>query len=338
MTPIQPRSLGTVGTALGLSLTLALSACGGGGGGTGGGDVTGSLNGAGASFPASIYQRWFQDLAADGIKVNYQSVGSGAGVRQFVAGTIDFGASDAPMKDKDIAKVDRGVVQVPMTAGAIAVAYNLPGCELKLSQEQVVGVFLGKIKNFKDLGCADKPITVVHRSDGSGTTYNFTKSLSAFSADWKNGPGSAKSVSWPTGVGAKGNEGIAATLKQTPGGVGYVETAYVQGDLQAAALANRGGEMLKPTNETASAALGSIDIGPDLVGSDPNPATGYPIVTFTWILLYKSGNGPRTPLLKKVFEHTLSEKAQALAPELGYVSLPPAVVTKAKAALAGIGE
>ncbi|MDM7937098.1 MAG: phosphate ABC transporter substrate-binding protein PstS [Cyanobium sp. CZS 48M] len=333
----QPRSLAPVCTAVGLSLTLALSACGGGGGG-GGGGVTGSLNGAGASFPASIYQRWFQDLASEGINVNYQSVGSGAGVRQFVAGTIDFGASDAPMKAEDIAKVPRGVVQVPMTAGAIAVAYNLPGCDLKLSQEQVVGVFLGKIKNYKDLGCADKPITVVHRSDGSGTTYNFTNSLAAFSDEWKSGPGAAKSVAWPTGVGAKGNEGIAATLKQTPGGIGYVETAYVQGELQAAAVANKKGDMLKPTNETASAALGSIDIGPELVGSDPNPAVGYPIVTFTWILLYKTGNGDKTALLQKVFEHTLSPKAQSLAPELGYVSLPPEVVSKAKEAVASIGK
>ncbi|MCT0248976.1 phosphate ABC transporter substrate-binding protein PstS [Synechococcus sp. CS-205] len=331
----QLKPLAKVGTALGLSFTLALTACGGG---DDGGGLTGSLNGAGASFPASIYQRWFQDLSSGGINVNYQSVGSGAGVRQFVAGTIDFGASDAPMKEKDIAKVQRGVVQVPMTAGAIAVAYNLPGCDLMLSQQQVADVFLGKIKNFKELGCEDKAITVVHRSDGSGTTYNFTKSLSAFSDDWKNGPGSAKSVAWPTGVGAKGNEGVAATLKQSPGGIGYVETAYVQGELQAAAVENQGGEMLKPTNETASAALGAIDIGPDLVGSDPNPSTGYPIVTFTWILLYKSGNGEKTPLLKKVFEQTLSPEAQALAPELGYVSLPPEVVTKAKEALASIGE
>jgi len=331
----QPSSLATVGTALGLS--LALAACGGGSGDSGGG-VTGSLNGAGASFPASIYQRWFQDLASEDIKVNYQSVGSGAGVRQFVAGTVDFGASDAPMKAEDIAKVERGVVQVPMTAGAIAVAFNLPGCDLKLSQDQVVGIFLGKIKNYKDLGCADKPITVVHRSDGFGTTYNFTNSLAAFSDEWKNGPGAAKSVAWPTGVGAKGNEGVAATLKQTPGGIGYVETAFVQGDLQAAAVANRNGERLKPTNETASAALGSIDIGADLVGSDPNPVAGYPIVTFTWILLYKSGNGDNTALLKKVFEHTLSEKAQSLAPELGYVSLPPEVVSRAKEAVASIGE
>jgi len=317
----------------GVSTSMTLASCGGGGG-----QVGGKLNGAGASFPAAIYQRWFQELAPEGVSVNYQSVGSGAGVRQFTAGTVDFGASDKPMKDDEIAKVDRGVLQIPMTAGAIAVAYNLEGCDLKLSTEQLAGIFLGEIKNFSDLGCADQPITVVRRSDGSGTTYNFTKHLSAISDAWKTKIGAAKSVKWPTGVGSKGNEGVAAQLNQIKGGIGYVEAAYVKGKLQAAAVTNASGEQVKPTNETESAALDSIDIGPDLIGSNPNPPNGYPIVTFTWVLAYEKGNGDKTDALKKTFEFMLSEKAQSQAPDLGYVTLPAGVVEKSLAAVQKISE
>ena len=308
---------------------LTLAACG---------SPTASLQGAGASFPAGIYQRWFADLASQGVRVNYQSVGSGAGVRQFQAGTVDFGASDAPLDAAEAKAISRGVVQLPLTAGAIAVAYNLPGCTLKLSQAQLVDVFLGKITNFKQLGCADQTIQVVFRSDGSGTTYNFTNSLAAFSPAWKAGPGVGKSVNWPTGVGAKGNEGVAANLLQTKGAIGYVESSYVRGALQAAAIANRSGIMAKPDASSASAALASIDLGPDLTGSDPNPTAGYPIVTFTWVLLYKSGNGAKLPVLQKAFGYALSDKAQAEAPGLGYISLPAPVLQKARKALATVGS
>jgi phosphate transport system substrate-binding protein len=307
-----------------------LAGCGGGGSGSV------SLNGAGASFPAAIYQRWFQELASKGAQVSYQSVGSGAGVRQFIAGTVDFGASDVPMKDDEKAQVSRGVVQIPMTAGAIAVAYNNPGCELKLSQEQLAGIFLGRITDYQELGCDAKAIKVVHRSDGSGTTANFTAHLSAISPDWKSGPGSGKSVTWPTGIGAKGNEGVAAQLGQVDGGIGYVEMAYVKGDLQAAALTNGSGEVVKPTTESETTALASIDLGEELTGSNPDPDKGYPIVTFTWILLYKGGNGDKLEGLKKVFDYTLSEQAQAMAPELGYVPLPPSAIAKGKEKLASL--
>ncbi len=318
----------------GVAASLSLVSCSVGGGN----GLSGNLSGAGASFPAAIYQRWFQELAGQGVKVNYQSVGSGAGVRQFAAGTVDFGASDAPMKADEIAKVSRGVLQIPMTAGAIAVAYNNPGCDLKLSQKQLADVFLGKISNYSELGCAAKKITVVHRSDGSGTTYNFTKHLAGISDAWKNGPGNAKTVAWPTGVGAKGNEGVAAQLNQVDGGLGYVESAYVKGKLQAAALANASGSVVKPTSASESEALASIDLGPDLIGSNANPLKGYPIVTFTWILAYKSGNGAKAEVLKKAFNFMLSEQAQAQASQLGYVTMPAAVIDKAKAAVAKIGE
>jgi phosphate transport system substrate-binding protein len=242
------------------------------------------------------------------------------------------------MQADAIAKVSRGVVQVPMTAGAIAVAYHNPGCELKLTREQLAGIFLGNIRDYKELGCQSKAIKVVHRSDGSGTTYNFTKHLSAISPEWNSGVGASKSVQWPTGVGAKGNEGVAAQLTQIDGGIGYVELAYVKGDLQAAAIQNGSGKKVVPTNATANRALGSIDLGPNLTGSNANPMNGYPIVTFTWVLAYANGNGNNTDVLKSTFDYMLSEESQAKAPELGYISLPPDVIIQAKAAANTIKE
>ncbi|MCP9776510.1 MULTISPECIES: phosphate ABC transporter substrate-binding protein PstS [unclassified Cyanobium] len=314
--------------ALGLAALISLSSCSNGQ----------TLQAAGASFPAGLYQRWFADLASkDKIRVNYQSVGSGAGVRQFQAGTVDFAASDKPLDAQEAAAIKRGVVQLPLTAGAIAVAYNLPGCKLKLSQEQLVQIFEGKIRNFQQLGCADQAIQVVVRSDGSGTTYNFTNSLAAFSPSWKKGPGVGKSVNWPTGVGAKGNEGVAASLLQTKGSIGYVEAAYVRGVLQAAAIANRAGSFSLPDAANASQALATINLGDDLTGNDPNPSAGYPIVTFTWVLLYKDGNAAKLPALQSTFNYALSEAAQKQAPSLGYIPLPAPVLAKAKNALATIG-
>ena len=329
--PIR-SSITLMGVAAGLSLAACTSTE------NSKSNIEGTLSAAGASFPAAIYQRWFSDLAPQGIQVNYQSVGSGAGVRQFTAGTVDFGASDKPMKPEAIAKVSRGVVQIPMTAGAIAVAYNNAGCELKLTQDQLAGIFLGSIKNYSELGCDSKAIKIVHRSDGSGTTYNFTKHLSAISPEWKDNVGADKSVQWPSGIGAKGNEGVSAQLQQIDGGIGYVELAYVKGDLQAAAVQNGSGEKVVPTNKTASEALGSIDLGPDLIGGNPNPMGGYPIVTFTWVLAYANNNAEKLPLLQKTFNYMLSDEAQPKAPELGYVSLPPEVISKAKEAVATIKE
>jgi phosphate transport system substrate-binding protein len=308
---------------------LLLSSCGGG---------STTLNGAGASFPASIYQRWFQELSSQGVRVNYQSVGSGAGVRQFMAGTVDFGATDVPMKAEEVSKVTKGVVQVPMTAGAIAVAYNHKGCDLKLNQGQLTDIFLGKIKDYSALGCAAKPIKVVFRSDGSGTTANFSAHLAAISPAWKNGPGQGKTLNWPTGVGAKGNEGVAAQLTKLDGGIGYVETAYVREPLQAAALTNASGQVLKPTPDAAAAALASIDLGPDLIGSDPNPKAGYPIVSFSWVLLYKTGNGTKLEGLQKLFDYTLSAKAQEGAGPLSYVPLPEAVLSLGRTAVQGLSK
>jgi len=313
------------GGCLGL-LAAGLGGCGGGS----------TLNGAGASFPAAIYQKWFQDLAGQGIRVNYQSVGSGAGVRQFVSRTVDFAASDVPMKPAELAKLPQGVVQIPMTAGAIAVAYHHKGCALSLSQAQLVDVFLGRIRDFQELGCAAKPIRVVHRSDGSGTTANFTAHLAAISPQWKQQVGVNKTVKWPTGIGAKGNEGVAAQLNQVEGSIGYVEAAFVKAPLQAAALTNASGQRVKPELAAEQEALAAIDLGPDLIGANPNPARGYPIVTFSWILLYQGGNGAKTESLTKAFGYFLSDGAQAQAPQLGFVSLPAKVQALGRAALGRI--
>lgn len=298
-----------------------------------------ALNGAGATFPAPIYQRWFQDYArTSGSRVNYQSVGSGAGVRQFIAGTVDFGASDEPIKASEIKQVKRGVVQIPMVGGTIAVAYNKPGCSLKLTQKQTVDIFAGRIKDWKALGCAAGPIRTVYRSDGSGTTFAFTNSLDAFGG-WTAGVG--KSVKWPTGVGGKGNEGVAGTIRNTAGSIGYVNTGFVKANkLQAAAIQNKAGKFVLPTATSGAAALNSIALDSNLAGENPNPAGAgaYPISTLTWVLAYKSGNGAKADDIRKALNYALSSKAQMIADDLGYVPLAGSILNKARLAVNRIGQ
>ena len=207
------------------------------------------LSGAGASFPAKIYTRWFKDLSeSGGPRVNYQAVGSGSGRKAFIDQTVNFGASDDPMKAKDIAKVTRGLVQIPMVGGTIAFGYNNPGCDLKLTQHQAVEVAMGIITNWKELGCDDQKLTWAHRSDGSGTTKAFTNSIEAFSPTWTLGTG--KAVAWPAGGGGKGNAGGAGVIAITPGAIGYVNQSYIKGNIVAAALQNLNGEFLKPVSYT----------------------------------------------------------------------------------------
>lgn len=301
-----------------------------------------TISGAGASFPAPIYQRWFADYAntKGGGQVNYQSVGSGAGVRQFVAGSVDFGATDEPIKDSEAAKVSRGVVQIPMVGGSIAVAYNKPGCELKLTQKQLADIFLGKITDWKELKCAAGPISVAHRSDGSGTTFAFTNSLSTFSPEWKSKVGEGKSVQWPVGVGGKGNEGVAGVIQQTPGSIGYLNQSYVRGVIKAAAVQNKARQLVKPTAVSGAAGLDNIKLDAMNAGEDPNPAgaKSYPIVTLTWILAYKTGNGDKTQAIQKALNYALSPAAQKLADDLGYVPLEGNILAKAKAAVKQIGK
>ncbi len=298
-----------------------------------------NLNGAGASFPAKIYTRWFSDLAkSGGPRVNYQSVGSGSGRKAFIDQTVDFGASDDPMKDKDIQKVTRGLVQIPVIGGTIAFGYNKPDCELKLTQSQAVRVAIGEIKNWSELGCSSGKLTWVHRSDGSGTTKTFTNSMQAFSREWKLGTG--KSVKWPSGVGGKGNAGVAGIIKNTPGAIGYINQSYIKGSIKAASLQNRSGEFLKPAERAGAIALNGIKLDQNLAGNNPNPTTrgAYPITTLTWILAYKTGNGTKTNAIQQALRAVLSDEYQNKATKLGFIPLSGEILQKSRAAVTRITE
>ena len=296
------------------------------------------LSGAGASFPAKIYTRWFFDLAkSGGPRVNYQAVGSGSGRKAFIDETVNFGASDDSMKDTDIAKVKRGLVQIPMVGGTIAFGYNYD-CDLKLSQEKAVQVAMGMIKNWKELGCKPGKLTWTHRSDGSGTTKAFTNSMEAFSKTWTLGTG--KSVKWPAGVGAKGNSGVAGVIQNTPGAIGYVNQSYIKGNVKAAALQNLSGEFLKPSVEAGAKALNDITLDENLAGKNPNPTAkgAYPIASLTWILAYEEGNGRNTNAIKQAFNTLLSDEYQDKAPSLGFVPLKGDILEKSRSAVKKIGR
>ena len=297
------------------------------------------LSGAGASFPSKVYQRWFSDYAkSGGNRVNYQAVGSGSGRKAFLDETVDFGASDDPMKDADIAKSKRGLVQIPMTGGTIAFGYNMPGCDLKLTQEQAVQVAIGEINNWSQVGCDDHAMTWVYRSDGSGTTAAFTRSMNEFSKKWKLGV--AKSVAWPVGIGNKGNAGVAGNIRNQIGAIGYVNQSYIKGEVVAAALENKNGEFITPSVESGSLALNGITLDENLAGTDPNPATegAYPIATLTWILAYETGNGSKTEAVKDTFRTLLSTEYQEKASVLGYVPLRGDILDKSRAAVERISK
>jgi phosphate transport system substrate-binding protein len=299
-----------------------------------------TISGAGATFPAPFYQRAFAGIASK-VRVNYQSVGSGAGVRQFIAGSVDFGATDEAISAADRGKVSRGVVQFPAVGGTIAVAYNKSDCpRLQLTQQQAVDIFLGRITTWEQLKCGKGRITVAHRSDGSGTTFSFTNSLAAFSPAWRNGPGVGKAVKWPVGVGGRGNEGVAGVITNTPGAIGYLNQAYVKGNIKAAALQNKAGKFVMPTEASGAAALNNIKLDANLAGEEPNPAgaASYPISTLTWILAYQRGNGAKAPAIREAMLHLLSPAAQGQASGLGYVPLRGTILNQARAAVAKIGQ
>jgi len=291
------------------------------------------LNGAGATFPAPYYNSVLVDLAeSTGNKVNYQAVGSGAGVRQFTAKTVDFGASDGAVSDAK--QPAEGMVHIPMTGGAIVPAYNYPGCDAKMTQTELADVFLGKITNWSHFGCADKNIVTVWRSDGSGTTKGFTNSLSAFSPEWKKTVGTGKSVSWPVGIGGKGNSGVAAGIKQLEGAIGYLNYGYVTGgQFQQVALQNKAGNYVKANAETSAAGLSKIVLDDQLRGADANPAgaNAYPIVSLTWILAYPEYE--KNDAVKDMLRWMLTPVQQGKADALGYVPLPESLRQKALAAV-----
>jgi len=324
---------------IGLNVVMALAAAFAVLGAAGCPEARTRLSGAGASFPSKIYQRWFADFAKEGgHRVNYQAVGSGSGRKAFLDETVDFGASDDPMKQGDIAKAKRGLVQIPMTGGTIAFGYNMPGCDLKLTQEQAVQVAIGEINNWSQVGCDDQKMTWVYRSDGSGTTAAFTNSMQAFSKKWKLGVG--KSVSWPVGVGNKGNAGVAGEIRNTPGSIGYVNQSYVKGEIRAAELQNKNGDFVAPTVESGALALNGITLDENLAGTNPNPSAkgAYPIATLTWVLAYETGNGNKTEAIKTTLSTLLSENYQEKASVLGYVPLRGDILEKSRAAVERIGK
>jgi phosphate transport system substrate-binding protein len=307
-----------------------------------------ALTGAGATFPYPIYSKWFSDYAArTGVKINYQSIGSGGGIRQLSEGTVDFGATDSPMTDAEMAKAKGGpIVHVPTVMGAVVATYNVPGISqpLKLTGEVLADIFLGRIRRWNDARVAalnaDAPlpnqdILVVHRSDGSGTTFIFTDYLSNVSAAWKSGPGTGKEVQWPAGLGAKGNEGVAGQVKQTPGSIGYVELAYAkQNRLPFASVRNVAGEYVLPTIESVTAAAAGVgqrlpettDYRVSIVNA---PGSGaYPIASFTWIILYQhQPNADKGQKLVDFLRWALREGG-ASAAALDYAPLPSAMVTR----------
>lgn len=308
-----------------------------------------SLNGAGATAPEPLYQRWFAEYRNQNpaIQISYQGVGSGAGIKQFNAGTVDFGATDAALKDderKDY-PADRGQpIQIPTTGLFVVFAYNLDGVDnLKLSREAFCGIVDGSIKTWNDAKIVSanpdaklpsEPITFVHRSDGSGTTDIFTKHIVKACPNWKAGSG--KTVEWPTGTGAKGNPGVTAQLQQTKGAIGYTEYSYAkENSLKMAAIENKAGEFITPSPEAAAKALEGATPGTDLSIKVPDPEgkEAYPIVSLTYLLLYgQYGDTAKADALKNVVLWALKDGKQ-YATELGYIPLPDDLVSKVTAAV-----
>jgi phosphate transport system substrate-binding protein len=312
------------------------------------------LVGAGATFPAPIYTKLFDQYAKEfGVKVNYQAIGSGGGQSQLKNKTVDFGATDVVMTEKDLAGAPAPIVHIPTVAGAVVITYNLPGNpELKLTGDVVADVFLGKIKKWNDSRITDlnpsvklpgTAITVVHRSDGSGTTGVFSDYLSKVSDEWKQKVGTGTALSWPAGVGAKGNPGVAGLVKQLPGGFGYVELIYaLQNSMPFAQMKNKSGNWIKASLASTSAAA-NVAVPDDvtrLSTTNSDAADGYPIASFTWLILYKEQGYDNRPQAKveamlKVISWMIHD-GQKYAEPLSYATLPKAVVTKADAILKSV--
>jgi phosphate transport system substrate-binding protein len=338
---------------------VVLAACSGGGdkqsasAGSNSGSV--DLTGAGATFPYPLYSKWFSDYAAaTGVRINYQSIGSGGGIRQLSEGTVDFGASDSPMSDEDIAKAKGPVMHFPTVLGAVAVAYNLPGlaAPLKLSGDLVADIFAGRIKKWNDPRIAavnagvtlpGDDILVVHRSDGSGTTFVFTDYLAAVSPTWAAGPGRGKEVAWPVGLGGKGNEGVAGQIKQTPGAIGYVELAYAkQNNLSTAAIRNATGNFVSPSPEGMTAAAAAVsealpaNTDYRLTIVNAAGADAYPITSFTWLLVYQNQtDSVKARKLKDFMRWALTE-GEKQAAALDYAPLPGTMAERLVARLDSI--
>jgi phosphate transport system substrate-binding protein len=303
------------------------------------------LTGAGATFPNPIYTKWFDTYAkATGVRINYQSIGSGGGIRQFTEGTVDFGATDGPMTDEQIKAVQGNVEHIPTVIGAVVLTYNLPSVgntKLRLDAPSVADIYLGKLTKWNDPRIAalnpgvklpDEDIIVVHRSDGSGTTYVFVDYLSKVSPEWQKKVGRATSVNWPVGLGGKGNEGVTQQVKQTEGAIGYVELIYaISNKLPYAVVKNAAGNFLEPGLQTSTAAAAGIDLPPDTdfrvsITNSKGP-NAYPITSFTWLLIRKEGQDPAKSKAIWDFVRWMSEpEAQRMATDLHYAPLPMPVI------------
>ena len=313
------------------------------------------LTGSGASFPAPIYLTWFKDFSnkTPGVTVDYQSKGSGAGVQDFLNKTVDFAASDSAMKDEDIAKVAEGVQLLPMTAGEIVLAFNLPGNpkELKLPRDVYSNIFLGKITNWNDpqiaaanpgLKLPDMPITVVVRADSSGTTAVFTKHLASINPEFQKELGEGNTVNWPASdkfIKSPKNDGVTATVRQTPGAIGYIEYGFAKlAKVDFAQLQNKAGHYVVPNAESGAEALAAVKMPESLVSwlPDPDGAKSYPITSYTWMIFRKHNDSPaKAKAMREMVEYSLTE-GQKIADSMGYIPLPKSVVEQVRKASANI--
>jgi phosphate transport system substrate-binding protein len=310
------------------------------------------LNGAGASFPNPLYSKWFFEYGKvnPDVRINYQSIGSGGGIRQTIAKTVDFGATDGPMTDAQLKEAPGAILHLPTVLGAVSVIYNLPGSpKLKLNGPVLADIFLGKVAKWNDPAIASlnpgvalpgDAIAVVHRSDGSGTTFCFVDYLSKVSEEWKTKVGTGTSVNWPVGLGGKGNEGVAGTVKQTPFSIGYVELIYaLQNKLGYASVKNAAGKFVEPSVEAVTAAAaGTANSLPADFRVSITDAAGdgaYPISTYTWLLVYEKNDGEKGKLIAGFLKWMLDE-GQKMAPGLGYAPLPDAVSKKVRDAIARV--
>jgi phosphate transport system substrate-binding protein len=316
---------------LGLAIALGLSASA---------SAQMMINGAGATFPYPIYSKWFDEYTKvdPSVRFNYQSIGSGGGQKQIMAQTVDFGASDGPMSDENLAKAPGKLLHIPTVAGAVVISYNLPGNPaLTFDGDTIADMYLGKIKKWNDPKIAalnpgvklpDNDVVVVHRSDGSGTTFIFTDYLSKVSPEWKQKVGNNTSVKWPTGLGAKGNEGVSGQVKQVPGAIGYVELIYaLQNKMDFAQLKNAAGKVVKPSLESVTAALSTAEIPDDFrfsMTNAPGP-DAYPISGATWLLVYQQQKDPSKGKKLIEFLKWAMSKGEGMAKALDYAPLPDSV-------------
>ncbi|MGA9903675.1 MAG: phosphate ABC transporter substrate-binding protein PstS [Terriglobales bacterium] len=308
------------------------------------------LNGAGATFPYPMYSKWFSEynkLHPD-VQINYQSIGSGGGIRQVLAGTVDFGASDGPMSDEQLKEAKTKILHIPTVLGADVPAYNVPGIsgEVKFTPEALAGIFLGKIQKWNDPALTqvnpgvkfpDKAIIVVHRSDGSGTTYIFTDYLSKVSKEWEATVGKGTSVKWPVGLGGKGNEGVAGQIRQLEGSIGYVELIYaVENKITYGSVKNAAGNFVKASLDGVTEAAASVKTMPAdfrvSITNAPGKAA-YPISSFTWLLIPEQAQDPKKGKIIADFLNWMLTDGQKMTSQLSYAPLPANVVDKVKAAV-----